>query len=395
MVSSQEVDEDEKNEDGNSNNNNNRKKGDSQEDGGLETKSSDTIVIAHSGTPPVSSGAGNDIVDKKLPTSSTGSDEIDEENEDEDLVCGICLESLSSSTEKLTAGATSAVHGPDDSAVTVDFSCAVIDDDHKTTSESPAAEVGQTKKVMTADEKSVQTVRRKKFGLLTGCNHVFCVECLRQWRKEQKKAVSELSAFMAGSQTHETSSSERVRACPTCRQVSDFIVPSDRFCVGAVKAQVVAAYKARLSVLKCKRFNGKMGSCPFGRDCFYAHMRRGKDVKQNDKSKKEIWEIQQQRQNRNRQRQYNYEELNFFEFSRFASSLHEEVDVTLREGTSRSLNRGSRRPAQTVEEALQAIINEHRLSMEMFTLAMIDAQEADAAAAEASVEYLRGYDLDL
>jgi hypothetical protein len=124
-------------------------------------------------------------------------------------------------------------------------------------------------------------------------------------------------------------------------------------------------------------------------------MRRGKDVKQNDKSKKEIWEIQQQRQNRNRQRQYNYEELNFFEFSRFASSLHEEVDVTLREGTSRSLNRGSRRPAQTVEEALQAIINEHRLSMEMFTLAMIDAQEADAAAAEASVEYLRGYDLDL
>ena len=36
------------------------------------------------------------------------------------------------------------------------------------------------------------------------------------------------------------------------------------------------------------------------------------------------------------------------------------------------VNRGSRRPSQSVEEALQSIIEEHRISMEMFRRAMAD-----------------------
>lgn len=48
------------------------------------------------------------------------------------------------------------------------------------------------------------------------------------------------------------------------------------------------SYKAKLSKLPCKRFDGTLGSCPFGRDCFHAHMRNGKDVKSQEKSKDEL-----------------------------------------------------------------------------------------------------------
>lgn len=130
---------------------------------------------------------------------------------------------------------------------------------------------------------------RKKFGLLSSCDHIFCIQCLRTWRYQQKKGTLHVGDDPPAD---DAAGSDRVRACPACRQPSDFIVPSDRFCVGEEKEQVVASYQARLSCTPCKRFNGKLGSCPFGSDCFYAHWnsQTGEDMKEHDKSKQQLWQ---------------------------------------------------------------------------------------------------------
>jgi E3 ubiquitin-protein ligase makorin len=137
---------------------------------------------------------------------------------------------------------------------------------------------------------------RKKFGLLSSCDHMFCIHCLRTWRHQQKKNASNNASS--------DRTSIRVRACPACRQASDFVVPSDRFCTGEEKRQVVSSYQARLSCTPCKRFNGKLGSCPFGRDCFYAHWNRetGHDMKSQDKTKLELWKDKQDRKRLKEQR---------------------------------------------------------------------------------------------
>ena len=110
----------------------------------------------------------------------------------------------------------------------------------------------------------------KRFGLLQGCEHVYCLHCLRTWRKEGSKEAQDR------------------RVCPTCRTKSFYIIPSWKYCVGEEKEQVVNGYKAKLAKLPCQRFNGTLGSCPFGSDCFYAHMRSGKNVKSQDRTKEEI-----------------------------------------------------------------------------------------------------------
>jgi Zinc finger C-x8-C-x5-C-x3-H type (and similar)/Zinc finger, C3HC4 type (RING finger)/RNA-binding, Nab2-type zinc finger len=143
---------------------------------------------------------------------------------------------------------------------------------------------------------------RKKFGLLSACDHIFCIQCLRTWRFQQKKETS--NEGRNNPTAEDATGSDRVRACPLCRQPSDFIVPSDRFCVGQEKEQVVAAYKARLSCTPCKRFTGKLGSCPFGADCFYAHWdsHTGEDMKILDKTKQELWREKAEKQRLKAQR---------------------------------------------------------------------------------------------
>jgi len=101
-------------------------------------------------------------------------------------------------------------------------------------------------------EKSEEKDRR--FGILTGCNHIFCLTCIREWRarKEYKHDV--------------------VRACPECRLHSDFIVPSSYwFEDEKEKEEFISDYKSRLSKKACKYFNQGRGKCPFGSACFYLH----------------------------------------------------------------------------------------------------------------------------
>ena len=118
----------------------------------------------------------------------------------------------------------------------------------------------------------------KRFGLLSNCSHCFCIDCLRTWRKTNhaNNTNNVVSNFINQHQ-------ENARTCPQCRQTSDFVVPSGKFCVGEEKQKVIAAYKQHLSQSPCKYFNGTLGSCPFGRDCFYAHKGPdGEDLKSMD-----------------------------------------------------------------------------------------------------------------
>eukprot|EP00752_Nemacystus_decipiens_P006422 g5785.t1 len=111
----------------------------------------------------------------------------------------------------------------------------------------------------------------KRFGLLN-CDHVYCLECLRTWRKSKgpQKDIS--------------------RTCPECRKVSFFLVPSKEHLKGKAKLKAIQAYKKGLSKLPCKyhkpaRSGGNGSSsgtnvCPFGARCFYAHLdENGNDVK--------------------------------------------------------------------------------------------------------------------
>eukprot|EP00898_Chlorokybus_atmophyticus_P008465 jgi/Chlat1/861/Chrsp107S01316 len=94
---------------------------------------------------------------------------------------------------------------------------------------------------------------KKRFGLLTECDHCFCLECLRTWRQREGQELSV------------------VRSCPACRKLSHFVVPSATFCKGEEKQRVIAAYKATLARQPCRYYQSS-GTCRFGPHCFYAHV---------------------------------------------------------------------------------------------------------------------------
>lgn len=50
----------------------------------------------------------------------------------------------------------------------------------------------------------------ERFGLLSGCNHSFCLTCLRNWRGSADQPK------------------QTVRQCPMCRVETNFIIPSSR-----------------------------------------------------------------------------------------------------------------------------------------------------------------------
>ncbi|XP_067128869.1 E3 ubiquitin-protein ligase makorin-2-like isoform X2 [Centruroides vittatus] len=101
-------------------------------------------------------------------------------------------------------------------------------------------------------EKEPPTERR--FGILEKCNHVFCLTCIRQWRKMKQFE------------------SKNIRACPECRVLSDFVTPS-RYWVETKeeKEKLIEDYKKALSSKPCKYFKQGRGECPFAGACFYLH----------------------------------------------------------------------------------------------------------------------------
>lgn len=94
----------------------------------------------------------------------------------------------------------------------------------------------------------------RKFGLLTGCNHSFCLKCIREWK---------------GETSHKR---DHIRRCPECRKESLFVIPSDRMILEPDrKEKAIAKYRDKLSQIPCKWHDYGHGSCPFGKSCFYLH----------------------------------------------------------------------------------------------------------------------------
>ncbi|CAI2167140.1 13044_t:CDS:1 [Funneliformis geosporum] len=98
----------------------------------------------------------------------------------------------------------------------------------------------------------------KMFGLLVQCDHIFCRNCIQEWRK-----TSNVSSPFQDVDTTKT--------CPVCRKNSPYIVPSPRFAKsGDQKDQIISTYKEKISRIPCKYFE-ETRTCPFADACFYQH----------------------------------------------------------------------------------------------------------------------------
>ena len=86
-----------------------------------------------------------------------------------------------------------------------------------------------------------------KYGLLENCTHVFCLTCIREWRKQTNQQC--------------------MRSCPVCRVDSHLIIPADKTLNSEEKDIARTQYQQHLSSIPCKYG----ADCPFGTSCFYMH----------------------------------------------------------------------------------------------------------------------------
>lgn len=76
---------------------------------------------------------------------------------------------------------------------------------------------------------SKPTTAERKFGLLSECDHPFCISCIRNWRKTSSDSAMD------------------VRLCPVCRKHSYFVIPSVIWHSSKEeKQEIVDNYKAKL-----------------------------------------------------------------------------------------------------------------------------------------------------
>jgi len=102
----------------------------------------------------------------------------------------------------------------------------------------------------------------QRFGILSSCNHCFCLTCIRKWRQSKQF------------------DNKIIRSCPECRVSSDFVCPSPYWVdTKEEKEKVINKYKSALAKKDCKYFKHGRGNCPFGNKCFYRHcLENGKQV---------------------------------------------------------------------------------------------------------------------
>ncbi len=97
----------------------------------------------------------------------------------------------------------------------------------------------------------------KKFGVLDGCDHTFCLDCIRGWRATYDKRAGK----------------HHFRTCPICRRNSYIVIPSSKLIKnGPEKEEMMEEYKEVVQAIPCKHFNGGKGLCPFRNSCFYSHV---------------------------------------------------------------------------------------------------------------------------
>ncbi|XP_022896584.1 putative RING-type E3 ubiquitin transferase C3H69 isoform X2 [Olea europaea var. sylvestris] len=105
---------------------------------------------------------------------------------------------------------------------------------------------------------SKSDLAERKFGILSECDHPFCISCIRNWRSSSPASGMDVNSAL--------------RACPICRKLSYFVIPSVIwYCSKVEKQDIVDSYKAKLRSIDCKHFDFGNGTCPFGTSCFYKH----------------------------------------------------------------------------------------------------------------------------
>ncbi|TKY49577.1 Zinc finger CCCH domain-containing protein 69 [Spatholobus suberectus] len=108
---------------------------------------------------------------------------------------------------------------------------------------------------------SKPTAAERKFGLLSECDHPFCISCIRNWRSSNPTLGMDVNGTL--------------RACPICRKLSYFVIPSVIwYSTTEEKQEIIDNYKAKLKSIDCKHFDFGDGNCPFGTSCFYKHAYR-------------------------------------------------------------------------------------------------------------------------
>uniref|UniRef100_A0A2K6TS17 RING-type E3 ubiquitin transferase n=1 Tax=Saimiri boliviensis boliviensis TaxID=39432 RepID=A0A2K6TS17_SAIBB len=94
-----------------------------------------------------------------------------------------------------------------------------------------------------------------RFGILSNCNHTYCLKCIRKWRSAEEFE------------------SKIVKSCPQCRITSNFVIPSEYWVEEKEeKEKLIQEYKEAMSNKACRYFDEGRGSCPFGENCFYKHV---------------------------------------------------------------------------------------------------------------------------
>ncbi|XP_063303674.1 E3 ubiquitin-protein ligase makorin-1 [Pelobates fuscus] len=94
----------------------------------------------------------------------------------------------------------------------------------------------------------------RRFGMLSNCNHSYCLKCIRKWRSAKQFE------------------SKIIKSCPECRITSNFVVPSEYWVEEKEEKQkLIQKYKEAMSNKSCRYFDEGRGTCPFSGNCFYKH----------------------------------------------------------------------------------------------------------------------------
>jgi len=94
---------------------------------------------------------------------------------------------------------------------------------------------------------------KAKFGILPSCTHCYCLSCITEWRRSKYD-------------------NELTKACPECRVIQDFVVPSKVWVENATsKAEFLERFKKNAARKDCKIFKENFGHCPAGPRCVYRH----------------------------------------------------------------------------------------------------------------------------
>lgn len=125
----------------------------------------------------------------------------------------------------------------------------------------------------------------RRFGLLEGCDHAFCLACIRGWRAKAGDGALDVGGVRGGGRegVGRRRAALAVRpaepsplpppGCPLCRAPSNFVTPSATWPATAeARLGVIAGYKSALSRIECRNWDRGNGACPFGTSCFYRHL---------------------------------------------------------------------------------------------------------------------------